>query len=320
MKNINKLTLFSSLLLASSTLIAAPLSTSTGFVYPANMAHVNSDFIGFGDKNSSFGDRCHLANDYNLPEGSPVYATADGIVERASTVIPFYGDSAGASGAAMIVKHQTSSGQVFYGLYGHIGKMTVDIGERVTRGQQIAQVGRYTSGGGHYPHLHFGINTVEPSYHGYTPTTACVDKLNFVDPERFMLANHTVQGSCHAVDNEVNTAQNKSVFIPNVLANDTDVDNDPLVLLSADNTSKNGVPIGNNGDGTFNYTPALNFKGADSFKYKVSDNKGCTKQATVYINVTGPGSSGGSFGTFGIAGLLLLLFTRRFRNTLKIKQ
>ena len=332
MKHINKLTLFSSLLLASSALAAAPLETSTGFVYPANKAHVDSDFIGFGDRNSSFGNRCHLADDYDLPEGSPVFATADGRVRQASTVIPYYGGSDGSLGTAMIVEHRTSGGEVFYGLYGHIRNMSVAVGDKVTKGQQIAQVGRYTSGGRSLPHLHFGINTEAPSYHGYTPTTACVDTLGFVDPEKFMLANHTAQGSCNAVDNEVTTTQNTAVFIPNVLANDTDVDDDPLILLSADVTSKNGVPISNNGDGTFRYTPAIDFKGADSFKYRISDEKGCTDIATVYINVTEPdfnggqnggetnSGGGGSFNIFGITGLLLLLFTRRFRKKGLIKQ
>lgn len=325
--------LFSSLLLASSSLFAIPadklLSTGTGFVYPANMKHINSDFIGFGDRNSSFGGRCHLADDYNLPEGTPIYAAADGVVDRASTSIPYYGDSNGRVGSALIIRHNTSDGKVVYGLYGHIQKMSVAVGDTVKKGQAIAQVGRYTSGGGSFSHLHFGINTVEPSYHGYTPTTACANTLGFVDPEKFMRDNHTAAGSCYAVNNEVKTTKNTSINIPNVLHNDTDVDGDPLVLLSADKYTKNGIPVTNNGDGTFYYTPALDFKGADSFKYKISDNKGCIKQATVYINVeddnnggsNGGNNSGGggSFNTFGILGLLLLLFTRRFKTLGKRK-
>ena len=326
MKNINKLTLFSSLLLASSALVAAPLTTKTGFVYPANKTLIDSIYMGFNDKDPNFSNRCHLANDYNLSEGSPVYATTSGIVRR--TTNKFQGDLAGSAGIAdaMIIEHKTSTGQKFYAVYGHLRNMQVSVGDTVQQGQQIAQVGRFISGGKHDPHLHFAINTEKLSYHAHTPTPSCTDKLGFVDPEDFMLDHYTAQGSCNAVDNEVSTPQNRSVDIPNVLANDTDVDNDPLVLLSADSTSKNGVAISNNGDGTFRYTPEINFKGADSFKYRITDNKGCIDTATVYINVTqaenngGGSGGGGSFNTFSIAGLLLLLFTRRFRKILKTKQ
>ncbi|HIO93318.1 MAG TPA: M23 family metallopeptidase [Leucothrix mucor] len=327
MKNINKITLLSSLLLSSSALFAvAPppvLMTSTGFAYPANMKHAASPYYGFGDKVSELGGLCHLANDYKLAEGMPVYATADGVVEQLDTNFPFYGSSSGAPGGVMVIKHVTSGGEIFYSTYGHIKLMAVAVGDFVKTGDHIARVGRYISGGNNLPHLHFAINTEKSSYNPYSPTTACVDNRGFVDPEIFMLDHYTAKESCRAVDNEVSTPKNVIVNIPNVLFNDTDVDGDPLVLLSADSTSIQGVSIANHGDGTFTYTPALDYKGADSFNYKISDNLGCTKQATVFINVTDPssgggnggsGSGGGSFNPLAIAGLLLLLFTRRFRK------
>ena len=40
---------------------------------------------------------------------------------------------------------------------------------------------------------------------------------------------------------------------------------------------------------SFNYTPNLNFVGKDSFTYSVSDRRGLTLQATVYITVIGGG-------------------------------
>jgi len=331
MKNINKLTLFSSLLLASSTLIAAPLTTSTGFVYPANMPHSKSTYYGFGKKSPDFGNLCHLADDYNKAEGSPVYATANGIVELVDPLFPYYGDSNGKPGGIMVIKHLTSSGEIFYALYGHIKKMAFERGDFVSRGQQIAQVGRYTSGGKNLSHLHFGINTEKASFHGYTPTTACTDYRGFVDPEKYMQNHYTAQESCKAVDNKINTTKNTIVNIPNVLLNDTDIDGDPLSLLSADSVSKKGVTITNNGDGTFIYTPIIDYVGADSFKYKITDKTGCEKQATVYINVAravddgqndgennnGGSGGGGSFNIFGIAGFLLLILTRLFTRRVK---
>src|SRR3954447_20197606 len=40
-----------------------------------------------------------------------------------------------------------------------------------------------------------------------------------------------------------------------------------------------------NGDGTFTYTPNLNFNGSDSFTYTVTDDPGATSTATVHLTV-----------------------------------
>ncbi len=57
----------------------------------------------------------------------------------------------------------------------------------------------------------------------------------------------------------------------NVLANDTDIDGDPLTAIL-----ENGVAHGTlslQTDGTFTYTPDANFHGTDSFTYKAYDGK-----------------------------------------------
>ncbi|MEP0870270.1 tandem-95 repeat protein, partial [Trichocoleus desertorum AS-A10] len=75
-----------------------------------------------------------------------------------------------------------------------------------------------------------------------------------------------------------------SVTIPNVLANDSDVDRDPLSVSS--NTDPTNGTVVNNGDGTFSYTPTTNFSGTDSFTYVVDDLQGGTAEATVLLTVT----------------------------------
>ncbi|MBD1863356.1 MULTISPECIES: tandem-95 repeat protein [Trichocoleus] len=85
-------------------------------------------------------------------------------------------------------------------------------------------------------------------------------------------------------DSFTTTEDPGSVTIPNVLANDTDVDRDPLSVSS--NTDPTNGTVVNNGNGTFSYTPTTNFSGTDSFTYVVDDLKGGTAEATVLLTVT----------------------------------
>jgi hypothetical protein len=324
MKQISKLTPLVFVFFPAMVL-AAPISTQTGFIYPANMTHADSSYIGFGDRNTSFGNRCHLADDYSVKEGSTVYATTSGVVERASNVIPYYGGDDGRVGSALIIKHLTADKKVFYALYGHIKNRKVEVGENVNAGQKIAEVGHFVSSNKNLPHLHFGINTIEPSYHGYTPTAACNEYLGFVDPEEFITTYYAPGKTCNAVDNKIVTIKNKMVTTENVFLNDTATVQDTIHLTGVDSYSKKNVSIINNNDGTFTYTPPIDFVGNDSFTYTISDNKGCSDTATVYIEVKKPSSGsngnggnssgGGSFSLFGLMGLVLLFVMRLFRKT-----
>ncbi|MEB8432968.1 cadherin-like domain-containing protein [Cocleimonas sp. KMM 6892] len=305
---------------------AATLRTSSGFYYPSDKTHAESSYIGFGDANVNFGNRCHLANDYNLAEGSPVYAVGLGVVESTSTSIPFYGGDDGTPGGVVVVKYTKSDDTFFYALYGHIKNFTVNAGDTVTGGQKIAEVGAYTSGGSALPHLHFGISNSSPSLEGYTPSTACTDYLGYVDPEPYLIANSpklSPAETCVAVDDADDTLVNTILTTASVLANDTDTDGDTLTVSTADTTSANGQTITNNGDGTFTYTPAIDFVGTDSFNYTVTDSNGCNDEAVFTISVKADSdttdsesssSGGGSLNTMGLISLLGLLLIRRFRK------
>jgi len=69
-----------------------------------------------------------------------------------------------------------------------------------------------------------------------------------------------------------------------LLANDTDVDGDALEAIAATLTTVNGGSVTINADGTFSYTGAANFHGADGFDYTVSDGNGGT--ATAHVDLT----------------------------------
>ena len=95
-----------------------------------------------------------------------------------------------------------------------------------------------------------------------------------------------------AGDDVAVTTENTAVTTGNVLANDSDVDSvlSPASISAFDAVSVNGGTVVNNGDGTFTYTPGVNFTGIDTFTYTVSDGL-LSDTATVTITVTPAGNS-----------------------------
>lgn len=70
-----------------------------------------------------------------------------------------------------------------------------------------------------------------------------------------------------------------------VLANDTDADNDPLSVISIDSAGIAGGTVTDLGNGTINYTPDPNFNGTETFTYTASDGNGSSDDASVTITV-----------------------------------
>ena len=77
-----------------------------------------------------------------------------------------------------------------------------------------------------------------------------------------------------------------TISVTDLLNNDEDIDGDNLNVDVG--PPANGT-VDVNGDGTFTYTPSLNFVGEDSFVYTVSDSEGATDTATVFVNVVDDG-------------------------------
>ncbi|MEP1143692.1 MAG: Ig-like domain-containing protein [Henriciella sp.] len=86
-----------------------------------------------------------------------------------------------------------------------------------------------------------------------------------------------------ANDDSAETEANSRLLI-DVLANDTDPEND---LLSVDNFDQgaNGT-VTDLGNGILEYTPNQDFTGSDSFSYTISDEAGLKSTATVTVEVT----------------------------------
>ncbi|MGH3751496.1 MAG: Ig-like domain-containing protein [Pseudonocardiaceae bacterium] len=89
-----------------------------------------------------------------------------------------------------------------------------------------------------------------------------------------------------AVDDTYTTPEDTPLTapLPGVLGNDTDPDNDPLTAAVVTGPAHGTVTL--NADGSFAYTPALDFTGTDSFTYTADDGTATSNTATVTLTVT----------------------------------
>ncbi len=99
----------------------------------------------FGMRESPFTGRqkMHEGVDIAARTGTPIFATADGIVSRSETA-PGYGK-------LVVIDH----GYGYRTYYAHNSKLFVKVGQRVKRGEQIAAVGNTGSSTG--PHVHYEV-------------------------------------------------------------------------------------------------------------------------------------------------------------------
>ena len=117
----------------SKTPFALPLKTS--FRYTS----------GFGMRNDpkGAGRRMHEGTDFAGAYGSPIYATADGVVIHAGPE----------NGYGNLIKIQHAFG--IETRYGHLSKIRVNVGDRVSRGDRIGDMGN--SGRSTGTHLHYEV-------------------------------------------------------------------------------------------------------------------------------------------------------------------
>jgi hypothetical protein len=87
----------------------------------------------------------------------------------------------------------------------------------------------------------------------------------------------------NANDDSARTQEDTPIKAIDVLANDTDVDDDQLTTVAVTQGANGSVTI--NADNTLSYSPKANFCGTDSFTYTISDGKGGTNTATVNVKV-----------------------------------
>lgn len=132
-----------------------PQPPVTGFLPPAATLDTGG-YLGWLGYNEDFEPTpLHLGVDFGRSYGDPVFAIADGEIVEQRTDVGSYG-GVGVPGGAMIIRHKTDNGRMFYALYGHLENMKSD--RRVKRGEQIATIGHYYQEDKRdTPHLHFGV-------------------------------------------------------------------------------------------------------------------------------------------------------------------
>ncbi len=101
---------------------------------------------GYGVRSDPFkgGAAMHAGIDLSGPVGTPIYATADGVVTTA-------GYNNGGYGNLVKIEH----GRGIETRYGHLASMAVGAGQRVTRGQVIGRMG--STGRSTGSHLHYEV-------------------------------------------------------------------------------------------------------------------------------------------------------------------
>lgn len=87
----------------------------------------------------------HPGMDFAANTGTEIYATGDGVIERADDMAQGYGNH-------VVIDH----GFGYKTLYGHMSKMAVTVGQKVKRGQLIGYVG--STGLSTAPHVHYEVH------------------------------------------------------------------------------------------------------------------------------------------------------------------
>ena len=123
----------------------------------------------------------HAGLDFTAPQGTPIYATADG----AATIA---GNTGNGYGNHVIINH----GYGYETLYGHMVRVKVRPGEKVKRGEVIGWIG--STGKSTGPHCHYEVHKngekIDPVYFFY----------NDLSPEQFDLLLKRAAASNQSMD------------------------------------------------------------------------------------------------------------------------
>lgn len=102
--------------------------------------------------------KMHAGIDFTAPQGTPIYATADGVIKLAGNTGNGYGNH-------VVINH----GYGYETLYGHMVRVKARPGQQVKRGEIVGWVG--STGKSTGPHCHYEVhkngNRIDPVYFFY---------------------------------------------------------------------------------------------------------------------------------------------------------
>ncbi|RTY90226.1 M23 family metallopeptidase [Flavobacterium sp. GT3R68] len=109
-----------------------------------NLKHMAS---GFGYRSDPFTKvrKFHEGMDFTAKTGTPIFATGDGVIQRADNTATGFGNH-------IVIRH----GYGYETLYGHLSKYKARPGQHVKRGDIIGYVG--STGRSEAPHLHYEVH------------------------------------------------------------------------------------------------------------------------------------------------------------------
>jgi murein DD-endopeptidase MepM/ murein hydrolase activator NlpD len=142
----------------------AKLLAAIPSIQPVSNKNLNRVSSGFGYRiDPVYKDRrLHPGLDFTAPAGTPIYATADGVVKDA-------GFNTGGYGNRVVVNH----GFGYETLYAHMVRIKARVGSKVKRGEVIGYVG--STGKSTGPHLHYEVHKngtqLDPIYFFYNDLT-----------------------------------------------------------------------------------------------------------------------------------------------------
>ncbi|HEX7847330.1 MAG TPA: M23 family metallopeptidase, partial [Chitinophagaceae bacterium] len=140
------------------------LLTHTPAIQPVSNKDLTRVASGFGYRIDPIykTTKMHAGIDFTAPQGTPIYATADGTVKTAGNTGNGYGNH-------VIINH----GYGYETLYGHMVRVKVRNGQAVKRGEVIGWVG--STGKSTGPHLHYEVHKyggkIDPVYFFYNDLT-----------------------------------------------------------------------------------------------------------------------------------------------------
>lgn len=127
----------------SSSSYVAPAVGSANFIQPAPGRFTS----GFGGRDIGAGAESHLGMDIANVTGTPIVAAASGYVTYAGYMNGY--------GNVVIMTHSIN-GRQYATVYGHMSAIGTSVGQSVSQGQKVGEVG--STGRSTGPHLHFEIH------------------------------------------------------------------------------------------------------------------------------------------------------------------